>query len=274
MKILLSCVNYNSYKELIDYLLSIEKSFILCNGAIDLTVLVGDNSETCKRDLDTNFVSFELKYIFNNSNLGYIGGVSRALTQSDLTIKDYDIFIISNVDLLLSESFFLNILSLKITEKTGWIAPSILSENEKRDRNPKILKRPTRKKMLITQLIFKVPILHYLYSKTIYCYKSKRIPSNYDSSQIYAGHGSFMIFTSNAILANINFEFPSFLFGEEIYYAELLLEKSLNVIYSPELQVVDIDHVSTSKMKRSDYYEMNYRSLKVITKLFFNYEYN
>ena len=141
MKILLSCVNYNSYKELIDYLLSIEKSFMLCNGSIDLTVLVGDNSEICKMDLDTDFVSFELKYIFNKSNLGYIGGVSRALMQSDLSIKDYDIFIISNVDLLLSESFFLNMLSLKITDKIGWIAPSILSEIEKRDRNPKILKR-------------------------------------------------------------------------------------------------------------------------------------
>ena len=79
-----------------------------------------------------------------------------------------------------------------------------------------------------------------------------------------------MIFTKCFTKAIPVLNFNSFLFGEEIFIAELCRKNNLIVEYYPKLEVVDRDHSSTAKLKRKLFFKMNYNSLKYVKSKFFN----
>ena len=115
--------------------------------------------------------------------------------------------------------------------------------------------------------MYRFPFIYFIYKNLVYKNKSRK---NIGTKQkIYAGHGSFMIFSKAFLLLNLNFRFPSFLFGEEIYFAELNKLSNLEVIYDPSLEINDIDHSSTSKIKKTILYSFNYKSLKILKNIFF-----
>lgn len=260
MKICIACVNFNSYDHLSKYLTSISNATSqVPSNAIELDVFVADNSVTkqpVKQDTNLNL------HVVNNPNLGYIGGI-KSITKL-IDVCSYDYFIISNVDVCLSKSFFIDLLAYKNEGKIGWIAPSIISATEKKDRNPKVENRYSKTKMQIFQLLYSFPFLHYMYETILYPLKRFRQPSKPRMSRIYAGHGSFMIFTKS-FLANLNeINYPVFLFGEELYFAEECLKRDFDVVYYPNITVLDSDHVSTSKMKKSFYYSSNLEAINYI----------
>ena len=119
--------------------------------------------------------------------------------------------------------------------------------------------------------MYKLPLFYYMYYKLIYKISRRNIKIT-SRQLIYAGHGSFMIFTNKFLEQNSTFKFPSFLFGEEIFFAELCKISNLKVVYRPEIEIVDIDHTSTSKLNRKVFFKMNYESMSIITKQYFNYE--
>ncbi|NHB69850.1 glycosyltransferase family 2 protein [Perlabentimonas gracilis] len=269
-KVAIICVNYNSYSELNKYIASIDEAINYCVD-IDVEVFVGDNS-TDKSYIYRvdNAVQLPVNIFPYHENLGYIGAVTRVIKDIGYpSVKGYDYVIISNVDLTLTKSFFKDLSGLNESPDTGWIAPKIFSLSENRDRNPKILIRPSLKRINLLIQMYRFPLLYNLYNKYIYKHRNKSI-SNHSSNYIYAGHGSFMIFTKKFMGVNVNFEFPSFLFGEEIFFAEIVRSSNLKVLYAPNIIVNDSDHISTSKLKRKIYCKMNYESLKKLKNLFFN----
>ena len=64
-------------------------------------------------------------------------------------------------------------------------------------------------------------------------------------------------------------EYPLFLFGEEMFLAELIRKKNLKVRYVPDLCVVDKEHTSTSRMRKKEYYKYNLDSIDYIIKNFY-----
>lgn len=267
--ILIACVNYNNYTLLHNYICSIKTSYEEClNNLVQVTLLVIDNS-THKKEFGLKNENNITTVIHSpTENLGYIGGIKNAIKSQNIKLSDFDYFIISNVDLEISKSFFQRLLGLEVDKDIGWIAPRIYSLKERKDRNPKILKRPSLNKMRLLTLVYRLPLLYYIYHKLIY-QKTKRNIDNYPQKFIYAGHGSFMVFTNKFLQQNSTFNFPTFLFGEEIYFAELCRISNLKVEYKPEIEIIDIDHSSTSKLNRKKFYKMNYESMKTITNLFF-----
>jgi len=266
--ILIACVNFNTYNELEAFISSVITAKIRSNLKFSIDILVSDNSYYKKELNISKIKDLNIYHILNDRNFGYLGGVVEALSKSRLRPRDYRYFFISNVDLSLSTTFFRDLLNTKFDSKIGWIAPSIISEKENRDRNPKIITRPSKRKMKVIALMYLIPIFHFLYSRFVYPRKN-RASSRHSSRKIYAGHGSFMILTNSFTKKNVDLNYQSFLFGEEIFFAELIRASGLETIYLPELLVYDTDHVSTSKLKRSVYYKMNYQSIKYIIKRFF-----
>ncbi len=270
--ILFLCVNYNSYDELNNYLFSIEKAYTNYKDELKIDVLVADNTVDGHGLIDYSelkSVTVDLKPY--HENLGYLGAIMRLINDKGAeSVKSYDFVIMSNVDLLLTETFFMSLLSAGINiSKVGWVAPKIISLAENKDRNPKILKRPSKERLEKILVMFKYPILYRIYYDFIYKLRNKKLQTISDN-RIYAGHGSMMIFTNAFMLENIAFRFPCFLFGEELFFGELVRLSNLDVIYVPEIIVHDIDHVSTSKLKRSNYCKMNYESLKELIKIYWN----
>ena len=264
MKVLLVCVNYNSYEELNSYLRSIVSAVKGVDG-ITLEVIVADNSNG--RDvIDSNQFGFIHLKQECFENLGYLGGAS-AVINNISDVLAYDYVVISNVDLQLSEEFFTVLNQIKISSDIAWIAPQIYSHEENRDINPKVKVRYSYKKLKMLYYMYKYPILFYFYTAT--AYKRKRIAPQNDEMDIYAGHGSFMLLTRNFFKEYKRIDYPIFLFGEELFLAELIRKKGMRVRYMPSLRIEDNEHVSTSRMKKRFYFKCNTESIKYILDTFY-----
>ncbi len=267
MKSVIVCVNYNSFEELLKYLNSLQKAYRYYGKENSLLVLIADNSEKKKEVKD--IYSFDLQQVFTGENLGYLGGVSYAICKSKIDLLSFDYVIISNVDLSVKENFFVELFETDFAGDIGCIAPSILSISENRDRNPKILKRYSLKKLQFLKVMYKLPALYYTYTKLFYSLRRKKV-QNYKEGYIYAPHGSFMIFTKKFAPFLQKMKYSAFLFGEEIYFAENLQKMSLKTFYKPSIVVNDLDHVSTSKLKAKIYFKYNYGAIDMLIKEYYN----
>lgn len=265
MKILISAVNYNSYPELNNYLISIDRAAGMCADA-SVFVVVADNS-TERKVVDISLYKNIQTEICVLNNLGYLGGAQYVINKCE-DIRKYDYVIISNVDIEMPSGFFQKLEEYRCEDDIAWIATKIWSREEGRDRNPKILSRYSKKKLKMINLMYKYPILDYLYNKTLYKRKVAYTPK--PEMDLYAGHGSFMMLTKAFFLHYKRIDYPIFLFGEELYLAELIRKANMRVHYVPDLEVIDKEHVSTGKMRKSFYYKCNKESIDYILKCFYN----
>ena len=264
--ILFLCVTYNSYKELLTYVGSIDRAAQLAADKFAVDVLVADNTTDGRQVVDSHFDSLQsFRVVPTGSNLGYFGGVKCVMSQVD-DITRYDFVAISNVDLLMPEDFFGKLDALKVDEQVGWVANSILSGLEKRDRNPKIMRRYSEKRLKQLRLLFRYPLLHQLYTRTLYLRKKHR--PQLEAQEIYAGHGSFILLTRRFVSAYPVIDYPVFLFCEEIYLAELCRKAQLTVRYEPSVIIEDSEHCSTGKMG-AFYYKCNYEAIDYILKTYY-----
>jgi GT2 family glycosyltransferase len=236
---------------------------------LSVEVFVSDNSVNSIQELAVNYSTIFVRIFPFHRNLGYLGGVMEILKElPDLQLKDYNYVIISNVDILLPSDFFGNLLEKQYPSNVAWIAPQIFSFKEKTDRNPKILVRPTSRQIENLRRLFSYPFLYNIYRNSLYLMRKKKRQA-FEKRMIYAGHGSFMIFTGKFMEEQRHFKFPSFLFCEEMFWGELVRQSGYWVAYEPNLRVQDVDHVSTGKLKNKIYCKMNFDSLSIIKELFY-----
>ena len=269
MKFLFVPVNYNSYDMLENYINAVFYAYEKAdNDHIQIDICIADNSPKPKELKTSNKHNDHIKInIKRYDNPGYLNAALKNIYARDLSIYDY--IVISNVDVIVEEDFFKSIKDLNIDKQTAWIAPSIYSSSEKRDVNPKIINRYSKKRLELLRLLFYFPRLWHFYAHTLYKRKSINITPAQPQQKIYAGHGSFMIFTSDLFLSCLEMNYPVFLFCEEIFLAEMVASIGKITTYCPSVKVKDMEHVSTSKMKLSQYCKYNYEALSYIIKRFY-----
>ena len=264
-KIAVYCVNYNSYDELRSFFNSVEIAASEAKDVAIVTLFIADNTEANVQSISSlKSMYMEVKIYEFHENLGYFGAVQRMMKDSEPT--GYDFAIISNVDLSVGNNLFLTLANKHYEQGTGWIAPTIFSKIEPRDRNPKICKRYSLRKLKLLLTMYRFPVLHVLYTRTMY---KRKILQKHDAGKIYAGHGSFIILCKYFIEKCGVPSYPIFLFGEELYLAEECRENKLAVLYDPSIIVYDSEHVSTGKMKGLKYYKYNKAALQYIIKQFY-----
>lgn len=264
-QVLIVCVNYNSYPELKQYLSSIDKAASLCENT-KVKVEIVDNSECIEKVETIEYTNISVN-IKNLGNIGYFPGAQHVINGID-NILDYDYVVISNVDIQMDENFFMQLAKLQKDKDLAWIAPKIYSRNEERDRNPKVITRYSKKKLFLLYFMYRFPILFYLYTNT--AYKRKKFQHTSDRREIYAGHGSFIILSKYFFENHRKLNYPIFLFGEELYLAEEILNIGKKVQYEPSLVIYDNEHVSTSKMKSHRYFKYNKESIRYILNKYYN----
>lgn len=180
ISIAILCVNYNSYESLINYLFSLDNAINQCiKNRLIVDVFVADNSIDKERINIQTLKYINVKIFFYEKNNGYIGGIIKLMEEDCVDISIYRYVIISNVDLQVSSDFFEKLSDKQFADNVGWIAPRIFSSKENRDRNPKILRRPTLKRMQGLKLTYKYPFLHRIYEYTFYRIKNKKIDSSF-----------------------------------------------------------------------------------------------
>lgn len=240
-RIAIYCVTYHSDKALENYLASIEAS---------------REGEDCLVDV---FVRHN-----DSENLGYFGGIEQLMQEH--SPQGYDYVIVSNVDILLSTSFFHDLLAVEPGKEVGWIAPRIASTYEHCDKNPKNLRRYNKRSLLIMRFLFRHSWAHSLHHHTLHKLKNHTRPYR---REIYAGHGSFIILTSEYIKRCVIIHYPPFLYCEEIYLAEQCRAHQLKVVHLPGIQVSDSEHIATGQLPHKLRCQYNEQALDYILKTYY-----
>lgn len=262
LRIAIVCVNYNSYDKISAFFDSLEVARKNCD-TFQLDIFMADNSSRKQ--------NFENRWNFNLvvrtfPNIGYFGAAFKII--NTIAILKYDYTIISNVDVCVSDDFFDVLIHLNQKKNLAWIAPQIYSSYEHRDKNPQRINRPSGRR--IKQLIFMYshPLFMNIYERTFY--KRKSHSRLYEGgTEIYCGHGSFIILTKEFFKKYTAIEYPCFLYCEELFLGELIRRAKLKVIYEPTLKVLDDEHVSTGTLPSKAYLKYNIESLQYIYKTFY-----
>ena len=241
-KYLLICVTYHSDEALHVFMESVHRAAEQVKGQMQVDIEIVDNGK---------------------ENLGYLGG---ALPVYNAKAQQYDFVSISNVDLELAPDFFEQLLPLT-ADSIGWIAPDIFTDKINRHENPYMLQRPTKSKFCIWNIIYSCTWIYRLYH-WLYQLKNKQ-QKVYPSCTIYAGHGSFMLFTKSFVQTNPQLHFPGFMYGEEIYMAEHVRLADLQVHYVPTLHIANVGNISTSLVNQAQKSAWSKASLGAIYKVFF-----
>ena len=241
-KILLIGVTYHSEEALHAFVESVHRAALRVEGRMQVDIEIADNGQ---------------------DNKGYLGG---ALPIYNAKAKGYDFVSISNVDLELAEDFFEHLLAIEDTS-IGWIAPDIYTDKIDRHENPYLLTRPTKRNFAIWNIIYSSTFIYRFYHG-LYLLKSRHTKV-YPESDIYAGHGSFMLFTKSFVTKNSEIHFPGFMYGEEIYLAELTRKAALRVRYVPTLRIANVGNINTGLINQSRKSEWSKESLRAIYKAFF-----
>lgn len=269
-QLLIICVNHNTYTDLDKFLISIDAAAQQVSGALQVCVAVADNSSTSmRRAISTQYASTEVMPFVLDTNDGYLRSADVVLAQlREQSRANADYCIICNVDLELSLDFFEQLLSCDTTN-IGWIAPDIYTKVSQKHENPFMKSRPSSRQMSLWRLMYRFPVLFYWQRKLAKLLASKNEKELVASTQIYAGHGSIMVFTRAFMDTYQVGGFPAFMYGEEIYLAELVQRADLYTTYMPQIKVYNIGGVSTSSLGLCRKAEMNYFSLSALQKLYF-----
>lgn len=268
MKILIVCVNYNSYDVLLDYLASIDKSASNVLNKCKVVTCVADNTVSDIQNITYTPQFFDIKIFSHHKNYGYMGGAVEVLKELGFSyVGAFDYLIISNVDVILDVSFFEVMLS-KDDPEVGWIVPSIYRiYNNMSNENPFLLNKPSLSRFKKYMFLYRHPFmcgLQTYISQYINSKKKNRQSGKVSPLPIYAGMGSIFIFTKRMIQVSYPFEFPCFMYGEELYYGYLVEKNKLKTVFYPDIKAYDICSVSTSKLGNSRKCQMNLDSLTVL----------
>lgn len=271
MKLLIICVCYNNPDDFIKYLHSIRKSKQFSeqysnDDQIDITIHVVNNGDSfnssIKHEFEKKSSQIRINILEGQGNIGYFPGLLHGWKNASK--EKFDMVIVSNIDLELSENFLLKLNSAVDKSKKIIVAPSIISGFEKKDRNPKIINRPSKKAMLKYLFLYSIPYFHHLYKTLLYPRKKIIDTNNYDQKKIYAPHGSFIIFSNVDGFISQYLSYPVFLFGEEIFVGEKANYFKHDVIYLKDIIVNDSDHATTSLQKENFIRKHNLAAIKYL----------
>lgn len=267
--ILLLGVTYHSYDELEKFVLSVEKAAVYAKEQFYVTVAIGDNTDSNIKEISLNSSNIEILTFPYHENIGYLGCAFRMLRDFGKEhLTKYKFISISNIDVLLEFDFFLNLASVD-TRGCGWLAPDIFTPSRGTHENPFMVTRPTKYHFMKWQMMYASPLLYGIMERLSQSLRSQQTTIAKPMS-IYAGHGSFMLFTGSFILSLEEFVFPSFMYAEEIYFAEKILERRLCVEFCPVLRIKNTGSVSVSVLGKKWKCKQNRDSLRIIKKLFFS----
>lgn len=238
-KILLICVNYNSYDALRSFLESVNRAAAKAQSECTVKVWIADNSSGKQPVSTASLAAIDCTY-YPCENNGYIGTVEALMQNNNWTeAKAADFFIVSNVDICFSEDTFLQICAADAPQM-GWIVPRIYSKCRDTEENPQALHRYSKQKLKLLHFIYKHPYIYGLYKQTVHFLLQKRRNSTSHTlhqQEIYAGNGSIFIFTKAFMEKNAPFHYPCFLYGEELFFAELVRVSHLKTVFIPDIYI-------------------------------------
>jgi GT2 family glycosyltransferase len=216
--------------------------FVLNNGSHDPEAL----KKFC--DMEKN-----IEYFDAGKNLGYIGGFLFVFEQIRRRLPG--LIILSNTDIeFRSKQFMASLSEVDFPDSMVIAGPSVISARTNHEQNPFYRSRLSIRKLKRLSFIFSSYVAYFMYqilsSLKNAARKGSSEEQNNNMEQVYAIHGSFMIFKSEFIDKYFEeLKDAPFLFGEEIQFAEVALKHHLKTVFIPGLQIIHHEHATTKLFK-------------------------
>jgi GT2 family glycosyltransferase len=263
-KVLLISVNYNAPEATLSFLDSLDRT-----GKLSQVRVIIVDSASRSESLATLQASMvgrvNCELLELGENLGYFGGARCGL---DHFIKVRgalpDWVIVCNNDVLIEDHDFFSRLFSHDPLAMGMIAPRIRT-SQGTDQNPFMRHRPgfcRRASMRFYSYHYRLAVFwdwlsrekQSLLSLLKVARNGGTDGSRTSSEEIYAPHGSFLIFSRKYFESGGYLDSKLFLYGEEIASAEICRSLNLTVLYVPALEVIHHEHASTEgRMSRRSY---------------------
>ncbi|MGL5102054.1 MAG: hypothetical protein ACRC6N_05860 [Plesiomonas sp.] len=237
-KVLIVCVDYFSEVETRSYIKKVK------DIAEYVDIVVVCNSGLI--DFSRNYNHGVYAYDFNH-NLGYMEAAHQGLKMYLKENSMPDWIILSNTDIDFPNADIFDRLRLDL-RLDSVIAPDIVTLDGIHQ-NPFLKKRPSFAKIKFLTIIYSSSILNKIYS-LLSLLRKKKFFGTMDGlgSDIYAPHGSFIMFGRDYFTVSPTLEHPTFLYGEELHIAERARLKSMRIIYDKDYSIMHREHVTTSKI--------------------------
>ena len=264
MKVDLIILNFLTYEDTYENIVSLEKNLI--NENLDLQLIVVDNLSDKNKlmELKSKLKSckFDIKYIPTKENLGFAKGMNLGIEHSR---KNF--VICSNNDIVYYKPFDIEKMTSIYNDKKdiGVIGPSIVNLNGEYQ-NPYIVDDVDwniTKRKIKNFLFFKSKvgyILYYLFSlKNEIVNKNKTAKKNKpESMNVYALHGAYFILTPGYFRYFEGLDENTFLFSEELILAERVKSKGLKEYYFSDEEVLHKEDSATDSLLRSGIKKINF----------------
>jgi GT2 family glycosyltransferase len=255
---LLVTVNYKGEKSTLELLASLSR----LNSFSSLDIIVVDNGsgEENLSQLRTATTSLpNVQLLALPTNRGYFGAAKLAydhyLAQGH---KLPDWIVVCNHDVVIDDENFFQRLTRQDPMNIGMIAPRILVPPSYLNQTPFMRRPPGRVRWLTLRLIYSSYAAAAVWDwlsrqkrsfKGVLqrCHIKANASSSDKTTEIYAPHGSFLIFSRRYFAAGGTLDQELFLYWEEISVAETCRSLGLAIVYDPSLHVLHNEHQSTGK---------------------------
>ena len=247
IKVAISVVCFNNEKEIIKF----AQNLALQKDKDKLALLI-----TCNECKKMKFLKEEIKKIniitrvySLPENLGYLQGCLKGLEQFE---EQYEWAVISNTDIEFdSIMFFSKFIEKKYSNDVAYIGPDIRLKASGESQNPFMLKRPSKAKMKMLQVMYSTVFLFRLYFGIATLKNNlnrKNCVCDEKIMQTYALHGSFFFLKKEIIEKIIKDAVEIFMYEEEIYIAEMVARNHKLALYDGELHIVHNENQVTGKI--------------------------
>jgi GT2 family glycosyltransferase len=257
---LLITVNYRGEQSTLELLASLSR----LNEFSSLDVVVVDNGSG-EENLSQLKAAIALlpnvQLLVSETNRGYFGAAKLAYDRylaQGYELPDWTI--VCNHDVIIDDPEFLLKLHSEDCQNVGVLAPRVRLADTGADQNPFMLNPPNGWRRFTMRFYSSCYPFGLLWD---WLSRQKSSLRNVFSSglrppglpqQIYAAHGSFLIFSRSYFVAGGVLDDTLFLFGEEIAVAETCRKLGLKIRYAPALQVLHDEHSSVGPgMSRAAY---------------------
>jgi GT2 family glycosyltransferase len=212
--------------------------------------------------------------IITGNNEGYLGAFRIALEHWKKKENIWpELAILCNTDISITPDTLIN--SLREAAKipsAGLVGPSIRSTLSNVDQNPFMMDRmtPASLKLLLTENSFYPFYLAYQTLSYIKRFFKRNGEKTEEVKRVYALHGACIGITRLMLdKCFARFKEAGFLYGEEIFLAELCHQNGLSAFYHPGSQVEHREHTTTGRYKSVKHIRYLHDSLSRIEELFF-----
>lgn len=262
---LLICINYHNEPDTCAFVHNV----LELDAGGSLEVLVVNNNEGGGGEeplVELENGEPRVKLLSSGENLGYFGGASLGLRRHLESGDRPEWVLVSNTDISFPDRrFFVRLQELYKGGAPAVVAPTVRSALSSRDQNPYMARRPPARRMHFYKWVFSNYLTYSAYYSVALAKKgvSRLLPRSHEPpaygheprveekgpGEIYAPHGSFLVFHRSYFDAGGDLDYGAFLYGEEVFVAETARRLNLSVVYDPRLAVLHREHETTGLFK-------------------------